>query len=104
MPGAAGEQVIRQAVGDHAGMGSGEYEVFLDGQQQLPPGVPSRLGFDLERVDAQGGPAAGVPGEFFLARGQALADQATPFQPDPDVNEFSELANGRADLPESDIS
>ena len=32
--------------------------------------------------DAQGGPAAGVLGEFFLPGGQALADQAAALQPD----------------------
>jgi hypothetical protein len=91
VPGAAGEQVIREAVGDHARMGSGEHEVFLDGQQQLPPGTPSRLGSDLERVHAQGGPPAGVLGELFLAGGQALADQAAAFQPDADVVLLTEL-------------
>ena len=40
------------------------------------------LGLDLERVDAQGGPAAGVLGEFFFPGGQALADQAAALQPD----------------------
>ena len=68
-------------------MGAGQHEVFLDGQQQLPPGPAARLGADLERVDAQGGPAAGVLGEFFLPGGQALADQAAALQPDADVDE-----------------
>ena len=38
VPGAAGEQVVRQVVGDHARVRAGEHEVLLDGQQQLPPG------------------------------------------------------------------
>jgi len=62
VPGAAGEQVVRQLIGDHARMGAAQHEVFLDGQQQLPPGPPPRLGADLERVHAQGGPPAGVLG------------------------------------------
>ena len=82
VPGAAGEQVVRQVVGDHARVRVGEHEVLLDGQQQLPPGPPARLGGDLERADAQGGPAAGVLGELFLPGGQALADQAAALQPD----------------------
>ncbi len=87
VPGAAGEQVVRQVVGDHAAAGAGEHEVLLDGQQQLPPGPPARLGADLERADAQGGPAAGVLGELFLAGGQALADQAAALQADADEQE-----------------
>jgi hypothetical protein len=65
----------------------GEDEVFLDGQQELTPGVSAGLGADLERADAEGGSAAGVLGELFLAGGQALADQAAAFQSDAHVDE-----------------
>jgi hypothetical protein len=70
---------------------AGEHEVLLDGQQQPPPGAAAGLGADLERPDAQGGPAAGVLRELFLSGGQALADQAAALQADPDEKEFSEL-------------
>ena len=87
MPGAAGEQVVRQVFGDHARVRAGEHEVLLDGQQQLPPGPPACFGVDLERADAQRGPAAGVLGELFLPGGQALADQAAALQPHADEQE-----------------
>src|ERR1019366_8895203 len=60
----------------------GQHEVLLDGQQQLPPGPPPVLGADLERADAQRGPAAGVLRELLLPGGQAPADQAAALQPD----------------------
>jgi len=83
----------RQVVGDHAGVRGGEHEVFLDGQQQLPPGAAARFCRDLERADTQGGPAAGVLGEFLLSGGQALPDKAAALQ--ADVDEFSELTTLR---------
>jgi hypothetical protein len=85
VPGAAGEQVVRQVVGEHAGMVPGEHEVLLDGQQQLPPGPPAGRRPDLEGIDAEGGPAAGVLGELLLPGGQALGDQAPVLQSDSHV-------------------
>jgi len=87
VPGAAGEQVVRQVVGDHARVRAGEDEVLLDGQQELPPGPSACLGRDLERSDAQRGPAACVLREFLFSGGQSLADQAAALQPDADEQE-----------------
>jgi hypothetical protein len=50
----------------------------------------------------RGGRDQGEPaGDLVAAR---AGQQCSSVQPDARVDEFSELANGRADLPESDIS
>ena len=51
--GGAGEQVVRQVIGQHAGIPSGQHELPLDRQQQAPPLLAARLVVDLERAHGQ---------------------------------------------------
>ncbi|MER0478619.1 hypothetical protein ABR737_09770 [Streptomyces sp. Edi2] len=87
MAGGPGEEVVREVLGEHAGIGVGEDELVLDRLEQQPPLAAAFLVGDLKRGQRQRGGAAAELGERAVARLEALVQDAALLNADTDVDQ-----------------
>lgn len=87
MAGGPGEEVVREVLGEHAGIGVGEDELVLDRLEQQPPLAAAFLVADLKRGQRQRGGAAAELGERAVARLEALVQDAALLNADTDVDQ-----------------